>query len=394
MQRLTKRIYSVGVNDTDKVLFEGLWPLPYGVSYNSYLVVDEKIALIDTVESGFEEDFLYNIREAIGDRPVDYLVVNHMEPDHSSLISYMMERYPELLIVANAKTVPMLKGYYGVAEEDVLVMPEGGELSLGTCALKFHMIPMVHWPETMVTYDTTDQILFSCDAFGSFGTLDGGIFDDTVNFDFYEEDMRRYYSNIVGKWSNMVQKAFAKLDGVPVKIICPSHGIIWRKDPSKVLSLYDKWSKHEAEEGVVIIYASMYGNTEKFAEEIARKISEQGVRDIRVFDVSKTHVSYLLSAIWKYKGLILGSCAYNTDMHPMMALLTHEISVSDPKNKVLGIFGGSSWNSSGSKALRAFAEKMKMDVVGDNAEFLGRPFASDMEQLDAFAKEFVAQLRK
>ena len=394
MISISSKVFYVGTNDRKKHLFENNWPLPNGVAYNSYIIADEHTALIDTIEYGSNPDYLAEINEVLGGRPLEYLIVNHMEPDHSSMIGEMLRAYPQIKVVANKQTFKILQSYFPLNEENKFEVTDGSSLDLGYHKLTFVLTPWVHWPETMVTYDTTDQILFSCDAFGSFGTLDGGIFDDTVNFDFYEEDMRRYYSNIVGKWSNMVQKAFAKLDGVPVKIICPSHGIIWRKDPSKVLSLYDKWSKHEAEEGVVIIYASMYGNTEKFAEEIARKISEQGVRDIRVFDVSKTHVSYLLSAIWKYKGLILGSCAYNTDMHPMMALLTHEISVSDPKNKVLGIFGGSSWNGSGSKALRAFAEKMKMDVVGDNAEFLGRPFASDMEQLDAFAKEFVAQLRK
>ena len=394
MISISSKVFYVGTNDRKKHLFENNWPLPNGVAYNSYIIADEHTALIDTIEYGSNPDYLAEINEVLGGRPLEYLIVNHMEPDHSSMIGEMLRAYPQIKVVANKQTFKILQSYFPLNEENKFEVTDGSTLDLGYHKLTFVLTPWVHWPETMVTYDTTDQILFSCDAFGSFGTLDGGIFDDTVNFDFYEEDMRRYYSNIVGKWSNMVQKAFAKLDGVPVKIICPSHGIIWRKDPSKVLSLYDKWSKHEAEEGVVIIYASMYGNTEKFAEEIARKISEQGVRDIRVFDVSKTHVSYLLSAIWKYKGLILGSCTYNTDMHPMMALLTHEISVSDPKNKVLGIFGGSSWNSSGSKALRAFAEKMKMDVVGDNAEFLGRPFASDMEQLDAFAKEFVAQLRK
>ena len=188
-------------------------------------------------------------------------------------------------------------------------------------------------------------------------------------------------------------KAFKKLEGVPVRIICPSHGLIWRKDPGKVLALYDKWSKYEAEDGFVIAYASMYGNTEKFADEIARQISALGVRDIRVYDVSKTHVSYLLTAIWKYRGLVLGSCAYNTGMHPMMALLTHEISVSAPQNKILGLFGGSSWNGAGVKALKEFAEKAKMPVTGDPAEFLGRPFASDLEKTAAFAKTLVDAMR-
>ena len=394
MISITNKVFYIGTNDRKKHLFENNWPLPNGVAYNSYIIVDEHTALIDTIEYGSNPDYLSDIDRALNGRPLEYLIVNHMEPDHSSMIGEMLRAYPNLKVVANKQTYKILQSYYPLNEENKHEVNDGDTLDLGYHKLLFVLTPWVHWPETMMTYDTTDQILFSCDAFGSFGTLDGGIFDDTVNFDFYEEDMLRYYSNIVGKWSNMVQKAYAKLDGVPVKFICPSHGIIWRKDPSKVLALYDKWSKHQSEEGVVIIYASMYGNTEKFADEIARKIAEQGVKNIRVFDVSKTHVSYLLTAIWKYKGLILGSCAYNTGMHPMMNLLTHEISISAPKEKVVGIFGGSSWNGSGAKALRAFAEQEQMNVVGANAEFLGRPFESDTEQLDAFAREFVAELRK
>ena len=242
-----------------------------------------------------------------------------------------MERFS-----ANCKTFKILESYYPLPAENVYEIKEGDILELGYHKLTFVMVPWVHWPETMVTYDTVDQILFSCDAFGSFGTLDGGIFDDTANFDFYEEDMLRYYSNIVGKWSGMVQKAFKKLEGVPVRIICPSHGLIWRKDPGKVLALYDKWSKYEAEDGFVIAYASMYGNTEKFADEIARQISALGVRDIRVYDVSKTHVSYLLTAIWKYRGLVLGSCAYNTGMPRSLRRLELERCRSEGPEGVRG----------------------------------------------------------
>ena len=200
MQKISDRIYSVGVNDDDKVLFEGLWPLPYGVSYNSYVVADEKVALIDTVEGGFEDDFLDNINEAIGDRPIDYLIVNHMEPDHSSLTSYMMERYPKLSIVANAKTVPMLKGYYNVPDDRILVIKEGDSLSLGGSTLSFHMVPMVHWPETMVTWLAEENTVFSGDAFGTFGTVADDIVDTGDTLEQYRDEMIRYYSNIVGKY--------------------------------------------------------------------------------------------------------------------------------------------------------------------------------------------------
>ncbi len=391
---ITDTIYYVGTNDRKKHLFENNWPLPNGVAYNSYLIADEHTALIDTIEYGSNPDYLAEIDSHLGGRALEYLIVNHLEPDHASMIGEILRRYPAVKVVGNSKTFKYLESYYTLTPENRYEIKEGDTLELGHHKLTFVMVPWVHWPETMVTYDTTEQILFSCDAFGSFGTLDGGIFDDTANFGFYEEDMLRYYSNIVGRWSKMVQKAFGKLAGIPIKMICPSHGLIWRKDLNKVLSLYDKWSKHEAEEGVVICYASMYGNTEKFADTLAREISAQGIKNIRVFDVSKTHVSYILSAIWKYKGLILGSCAYNTGMHPMMALLTHEICVSAPENKTLGFFGGSTWDGAGVKALNAWAEKAKMPVAVDAAEFFGRPFPSDMECLKEYAAKFVAEMKK
>ncbi len=391
---ISEKIFYVGTNDRKKHLFENNWPLPNGVAYNSYLIADEHTALIDTVEYGSNPDYLAEIDTNLGGRTLEYLIVNHLEPDHASMIGEILRRYPSIKVVGNSKTFKYLESYYTLTEENRYEIKEGDTLDLGHHKLTFVMVPWVHWPETMVTYDTTEQILFSCDAFGSFGTLDGGIFDDTVNFEFYEEDMLRYYSNIVGRWSKMVQKAFGKLAGIPIKMICPSHGIIWRKDINKVLSLYDRWSKQESEEGVVICFASMYGNTEKFADALAREISALGIKNIRVFDVSKTHVSYILSAIWKYKGLILGSCAYNTGMHPMMALLTHEICVSSPENKTLGFFGGSTWDGAGVKALNAWAEKAKSPVAVNSVEFLGRPFPSDMERLKEYAAQFVAELKK
>ena len=214
MKKISDRIFYVGVNDDDKVLFEGLWPLPVGVSYNSYIVKDEKIALIDTVESGFEEEFLSNIDEVVEGRMIDYLIVNHMEPDHSSLIALMLERYPQLMIVANSKTVPMLQGYYGVPQEKVLIMGEGESLNLGTCSLRFHMIPMVHWPETMVTWLDEEGTLFSGDAFGTFGSIDESVVDEEDTFEEFRDEMMRYYSNIVGKYGNPVQSALKKLSGL------------------------------------------------------------------------------------------------------------------------------------------------------------------------------------
>ena len=272
MQKISNRIYSVGVNDDDKALFEGLWPLPYGVSYNSYLVVDEKVALIDTVEAGFEEEFLENISQAIGDRAIDYLVVNHMEPDHSSLVGYMLDKYPELQIVANAKTVPMLQGYYGTPQEKILVVKEGESISLGHSTLSFYMIPMVHWPETMVTWLAEEQTVFSGDAFGTFGVVGEDIVDPSMTFELYRDEMIRYYSNIVGKYGTPVQSALKKLAGLPVARICSTHGPVWENNVADVVRLYDKLSKYEVERGVCIVYGSMYGNTAAAADALALEL--------------------------------------------------------------------------------------------------------------------------
>ncbi len=393
--KISERIFYVGTNDRKKHLFENNWPLPAGVAYNSYLINDGKTALIDTLEFGSKDDYIDEINSILDGKSLDYLVVNHMEPDHASMIGEILKNFPAVTVVANSKTFVMLDAYYKLPRERFMEIKEGDILDLGHHKLAFVMVPWVHWPETMVTYDTTEQILFSCDAFGSFGTLDGGIFDDEINFDrYYEDEMRRYYSNIVGKYSNMVQKAFAKLAGISVKCICPSHGPVWRTDPAKVLGLYDKWSRQEAEEGVVIAYASMYGNTEKMADTLARLLAEEGIRNIRVFDVSKTHVSYILSEIWRYNGLILGTCAYNGDMHPMMHLLCHEISVSQPKGKTFAIFGSSTWNGAGAKALMAFAENEKMAMTGEAVQLLGAATDEKMEGFKAMAKEFAAKIRK
>jgi flavorubredoxin len=241
----------------------------------------------------------------------------------------------------------------------------------------------------MMSYEVNHKILFSCDAFGTFGTLDGAIFDDEINFEFYESEARRYYSNIVGKYSNMVQKAFSRLNGVEIKIVCPSHGPVWRSNPSVIVSLYDKWSKYEAEEGVVIAFASMYGNTEKMADYVARLIAERGVKNIRIFDVSKTHPSFIINEIWKYKSLLLGSSAYNATMHPMMEQLCSELEIINPKLKKFGLFGSFSWSGGGVKYLKAFAEKMEWSLVADPVELIGVPDEKKMEAFKELSEKVI-----
>ena len=373
MQRLTKRIYSVGVNDTDKVLFEGLWPLPYGVSYNSYLVVDQKVALIDTVEAGFEDEFLVNIAEAIGNRQIDYLIVNHMEPDHSSLAGYMLERYPDLMIVANAKTVPMLKGYYNVPQERIHVIAEGEELSLGGCSLKFYMIPMVHWPETMVTWLECENTLFSGDAFGTFGAVPDSILDEEGTFNEYKDEMMRYYSNIVGKYGTPVQSALKKLSGLEVLRICSTHGPAWENEVAEVVALYDKMSKYEVERGVCIVYGSMYGNTAAAAEALAEELAKLGIpyaiHDLAGNNSGELGISGALRDVFKYDTIVAGSPTYNNGIFPPVETFMRSLQARLIKNRRFYAFGSYTWAGSSVNLLNSMAEAMGFTVLGQGASF-------------------------
>jgi len=386
------KVHWIGVNDRRKRLFENIWPLDRGVSYNSYLIVDDKTALIDTIEDRAAGNYIERIETLLNGRSLDYLIINHMEPDHSGEIKEIFNHFKGVKLVGNAKTFKMVEAYWGI-KDNLVQVDDGDTLDLGYHNLKFVMTPWVHWPETMMTYDQTEQILFSGDAFGSFGALDGGIFDDEINFDFFEDEMRRYYSNIVGKYSNMVQKAFAKLKGIPVKVVASTHGPVWRSNPSKVTELYDRWSRYEAEEGVVIIFASMYGNTEDIADYIGRKIAENGVKNIRIHDVSRTHISHLINEIWKYRGLVLGSCAYNSEMFPLMEQLTRELTHMGIKNKKLALFGSYSWNGGGVKNLLKFAEEAKLELVAEPAEIYGKPNAEKLQQFDELAKKMAESVK-
>jgi flavorubredoxin len=386
MQKLSNRIYSVGVNDDDKDLFEGLWPLPYGVSYNSYIVADEKIALIDTVEAGFEDEFLDNINEAIGDRMIDYLVVNHMEPDHSSLIAYMMERYPKLSIVANAKTLPMLKGYYNVPEDRVLVMKEGESLGLGECTLSFYMIPMVHWPETMVTWLAEEKTVFSGDAFGTFGTVGEDILDSGDTLAQYRDEMIRYYSNIVGKYGTPVQSALKKLSGLPVERICSTHGPVWEKEIKDVVALYDRLSRYEVDRGVCIVYGSMYGNTAAAADALALELESRGVpcvvHDLAGNNAGVLGISGALRDVFKYDTVVVGSPTYNNGIFPPVETFMKALQSRLVKGRRFYAFGSYTWSPSSVNQLNQIAESMGYKILGDGLAF---PQAYSREKFDAAA---------
>jgi flavorubredoxin len=372
------------VNDRRKHLFENMWPLPQGVAYNSYLIIDEQTALVDTVDFSAASDYVERLTEHLQGRKLDYLVINHMEPDHAGMIDLLLRLYPGLKITGNKKTFKLLQQFFG-ATPNLHEVAGDDTINLGRHTLKFILTPWVHWPETMMTYEITHQLLFSGDAFGSFGTLDGGIFDDEINFCRYESEMRRYYANIVGQYSNMVQKALAKLHGMPVRIICAAHGPVWRSEPSKVIDLYECWSRYAAVPGAVIAFASMYGHTEQMADHLARRMAEQGVRNIQIFDVSKTHLSFILSEIWNYSGLLLGSCAYNGNAHPMMEQLCATLSHVGLRNRHVGVFGSCSWNGGGVRNIKAFVDASELTAPAVPVEVIGALTATDCAACDTLA---------
>jgi anaerobic nitric oxide reductase flavorubredoxin len=363
LNEISEGVYYVGVNDRTKALFEGLWPLPYGVSYNSYLIKDEKTALIDTVDVCYSDLFLSKIADALGGRKLDYLIVNHMEPDHSGSIRMLRMLYPDVQIVGNSKTFGMLDGFYGL-KEGLLEVKEGGTLDLGRHKLMFTMAPMVHWPEVMFTYDTTDKILFSADAFGTYGALSGGVIDDEMNTDIFPEEMIRYYANIVGKYGSPVQKALQKLPSIEVKMICSTHGPVWRSMIPEVVATYDRLSRYEGTEGVTIIYGSMYGHTEQMAETVAEALARGGVKNIAMHNTSKSHSSFILKDVFKYKGLIIGSPTYSNQLYPDIASIVDKIALREVKDRYFGCFGSFTWSGAAVKRLTAFAEQMKWETVG------------------------------
>lgn len=390
---ITNGIHYVGVNDRCKYKFENLWPLPYGVSYNAYLITDKKNVLIDTVDAAYTDRLLDNIAEIIGDGKIDYLIINHMEPDHSASIQFIRQKYPQMTIVGNVKTLEMVKGYYGI-DENTLCIKNGESLSIGKKTLTFHLTPMVHWPETMMTYVNEDKLIFSGDAFGCFGTLDGGITDSQLNTDKYWSEMVRYYSNIVGKYGSPVQKALQKLGGLPITTICSTHGPVWTENISKVIGIYDRLSRYDADEGVVIAYGSMYGNTEQMAEAIAAELSAQGIRNIVMHNVTKSDPSYILADIFRYKGLIIGSPTYSNQIFPEVESLLSKILVRELKGRYLGYFGSFTWAGAAVKRMAEFAEKSKFELVGDPVEMKQAMQDITYTQCENLARAMADRLKK
>ena len=392
MIEIVKDTYYVGVNDRKKEKFEGLWPLPNGVSYNSYLIVDEKVCLIDTVEADFFSQFIENIREVIGDRPIDYIVTHHMEPDHSGSFALMRKYYPEVQVVGNKKSFDLLKGFYGLSGGEVEVK-NGDTLCLGRHTLKFFLTPMVHWPETMMSLDEASQTLFTGDAFGCFGALNGGLVDNEINCEPFWLEMVRYYSNIVGKYGTPVQNALKKLAGEQFDYICSTHGPVWHEHLQRVVGLYDRMSRYETEPGLVICYGTMYGNTERMAEEIARAASQAGVKNIVVYNVSKTHHSYIIRDVFRYKGLIVGAPTYNTGLYHEMDVLLSELANRDIKDHLLGWFGSYGWASKAVSKIREWNETaLHFEAVGEPVEMKQALTPEVAEQCRALGRAMAEKL--
>lgn len=390
--KIKGKIHYVGVNDRNKNLFEGLWPLPNGVSYNSYLIDDESVTLIDTVEVDFFETYLKNIRAVIGDRQIDYLVINHMEPDHSGSIALIKKYYPGIVIVGNKKTFDMIDGFYGIVGENYVVA-EGSELNIGYHKLTFAMIPMVHWPETMVTIDTTEHVVFTGDAFGCFGALNGGVIDSQIRTDEFWREMERYYSNIVGKYGGPVQKALKKLEGIQIDAICPTHGPVWTVEIPRVIEIYDRLSKYDTQEGIVICYGTMYGNTERMAEAIARSASEAGIKNIVMYNVSKTHHSYIIADVFRFRGLIVGAPTYNTGLYAEMDVLINELASRDIKKHYLGWFGSFAWAGQAVKKIGEYNNtRLHFEPVGEPVEMKQSMKQEDYERCEALGKAMAERL--
>lgn len=391
IREIKENLYYVGVNDNTKQLFENLWPLPYGVSYNAYLIKDKNNVLIDTVECPYNQEFISQIYEVIGDEKIDYVVVNHMEPDHSSSLVQLIEKYPEIKIVGNKKTMDMLNGFYGITN-NVYEVKDGEKIEIGERTLSFHLTPMVHWPETMMTYVIGEGILFSGDAFGAFGSLRNGIMDVDADMALVTDEMYRYYSNIVGKYGGPVEKAIEKLSSLPINYICSTHGPVWHDKISYVVEHYLKMARYESEEGVVIAYGSMYGHTADVAKNIYDSIVEAGVKNVVMHDLSDVDASFVLRDVFKYNTLILGSPTYNSEIFPKVADLTVKLEGRMIKNKTFSCFGSYSWAGQAVKRLAAFAERMQWNIVEPQIEIKQAGLNVDVKALSKELAENIIKL--
>ena len=386
----------VGGSDRRLSRFENLFPIPKGVSYNSYVLLDEKTVLFDTADESISRQYIENVVHALNGRPLDYMVVQHMEPDHCAMIDDMLRRYPEAKMVCSAKAVGMFAQFYGTdVAARALVVKEGDKLSTGEHTLHFVMAPMVHWPEVMVTYDEKDKILFSADAFGTFGALAGNIFNDEITFDTtWMNDARRYYTNIVGKYGVQVQALLKKAASLDIEMICPLHGPIWRKDLGLLLEKYQKWSTYEPEDKTVMIaYATMYGNTENAANVLAGMLADKGVKNIAMYDVSETDVSELVAESFRCSHLVLAAPTYNSGIQPKMEAYLSDIKALNQQNRTVAVIDNGTWAATAGKQMIGMLEGMKNMTILENPISIKSALAENqLGALEALADELAKQV--
>ena len=389
VRKITDDLTWLGANDRRLALFESAYPIPEGISYDAYLLSDEKTVLLDTADKAVAPRFLENLAHALGGRPLDYLVVNHMEPDHTATLEDVLLRHPETKVVLNQKTLSMVKQFFDFdIDARAILVKEGDTLATGRHTLTFVMAPMVHWPEVMVTYDMTDKTLFSADAFGTFGALNGSLFADEVNF---ERDLlpsaRRYYTNIVGKYGAQVMALLNKMSSFEIKTICPLHGPIWRENIVCFIEKYQKWATWQPEEkGVVIAYASVYGHTENAADIVATALSERGVRNIVMYDVSVTDPSYVLADCFRYSHLVFAAPTYNSGLFTTMDTLLRELSAHGLRERTVALIENGTWAPQSGKHMRAILDEMKdLTILENSVTFKSSVKAPEESELRALA---------
>lgn len=397
VKNVTADLFWVGGTDRRLALFENAYPIPRGVSYNSYLLMDEKTVLFDTVDWAVSGQFFENVEAVLKGRPLDYVIVNHMEPDHCATLGEVVRRYPEVQVVCNPKTVPIIKQFYSFdIDSRALIVKENDTLTTGAHTFTFVMAPMVHWPEVMVTYDMTEKILFSADAFGTFGAMNGNLFADEVNFERdWLDDARRYYTNIVGKYGPSVQTLLKKAAALEIRMVCPLHGPVWRENIGWYIDKYMAWSSYQPEEkAVMIVYGSIYGNTENAANILACKLADQGIRNIVMYDVSSTHPSTLISEAFRCSHLVLASVTYNGGIFSSMEHLLSDMKAHNLQNRTVALLENGSWGVLSGKQMRELIGSMKnMEILEQTVTVKSSLKENQMEELDALAAAIAASMK-
>ncbi len=396
VRKVTEDLYWVGGSDRRLELFENIHPISRGVSYNAYLLMDKKTVLFDTVDWSIGRQFFENIEYVLNGRELDYLVINHMEPDHGASIEEILLRYPNVVVISTEKAYMLMNQFKISVKDNAIIVKEGDIQCFGDHTITFVAAPMVHWPEAMVSFDITNGVLFAADAFGSFGALDGKLFNDEVNFDRdWIDDARRYYTNIVGKYGPQVQRLLKKAATIDIKIICPLHGPVWRSDLGYFLDKYDKWSRYEPEEkGVMIAYASMYGNTENAANVLATRLVEKGVTNVVVYDVSKTHVSQLISETFRLSHMVLASVTYNLGIFPVMHNFLMDMKALNLQKRTVAVIENGSWApQAGSKITELLDEMKEITVLNEHVSVLSTLNETTSDEMDVLVDSIIESMK-